>query len=150
KVHSIVLRGNRLTQEFLLCNFVSPAPARALKVEKGQYLKVRGKCKEDGASGVVLEECEVLDSGWGVPPKVGYPVGAARPAVRLTDKSTILLGAVGTLLDLNKDFTIEMWVRFPPQDKKTLYLAGDEAWPDMSPEVKVSCSCGWVLRTKPV
>lgn len=49
------------------------------------------------------------------------------------------------LLDLNRDFTIEMWVGWQPTGRNE-YFAGDEAWPGMSDQIKVQGNCGWVLR----
>lgn len=49
------------------------------------------------------------------------------------------------LLDLNKDFTIEMWVGWQPTGRDE-FFAGDEAWPGMSDRIKVQGNCGWVLR----
>lgn len=49
------------------------------------------------------------------------------------------------LLDLNRDFTIEMWVSWQPSGRKE-YFAGDEAWPSMSSQIQVEHECGWVLR----
>jgi hypothetical protein len=53
------------------------------------------------------------------------------------------------MLDLQKPFTIELWVRWGTNiTDKHLYLAGDEAWPGMSDKVPVTAESGWVLRTK--
>lgn len=49
------------------------------------------------------------------------------------------------LLDLNKDFTIEMWLGWQPSGRNE-YFAGDEAWPSMSSQIQVQHECGWVLR----
>jgi hypothetical protein len=49
------------------------------------------------------------------------------------------------LFNLNKDFTIEMWVSWQPTGRSE-YFAGDEAWPGMSDQIKVQGNCGWVLR----
>jgi hypothetical protein len=49
------------------------------------------------------------------------------------------------LIDLNKDFTIEMWVSWQPTGRNE-YFAGDEAWPGMSNQIHVQGNCGWVLR----
>lgn len=49
------------------------------------------------------------------------------------------------LLDLNKDFTIEMRVSWQPSPPRA-YFAGNEAWPGMSDQIKVQTQCGWVLR----
>jgi len=49
------------------------------------------------------------------------------------------------LLDLNNDFTIEMWVSWQPTGRNE-YFAGDEAWPGMTDLIKVQGNCGWVLR----
>lgn len=52
------------------------------------------------------------------------------------------------MLDLSKDFTIEMWVRWQSSNRPE-YFAGDEAWPKMSPEVDTIYKSGWVLRKIP-
>src|SRR5262249_12253975 len=78
------------------------------------------------------------------------PGGAPHPVVRLEGRSYIELADTRGLLDLNKDFTIEMWLRFPPAQGSSVNLAGDEAWHEMSPEIDVPHACGWGLRTQPV
>ena len=72
-----------------------------------------------------------------------------RPAVQFNGQRGIRLSETTNFLDLNKDFTIEMWVHIPFDKNNPLYLAGDEAWPNMHPNVKVPRPCGWVLRTRP-
>ncbi len=54
-------------------------------------------------------------------------------------------------IDLQKPFTIELWVRWDADiiDKKQ-YLAADEAWKGMSEKIPVTAECGWVIRTTPV
>ena len=54
------------------------------------------------------------------------------------------------LIDLDKSYTIEAWVRWNESNLKWVYLAGDEAWKDMSGEVPVTHSSGWVLRVSSV
>jgi len=51
------------------------------------------------------------------------------------------------VLDLQKPFTIELWARWNTDIlDKMMYLAGDEAWPEMNPNVPVADMCGWVIR----
>jgi hypothetical protein len=52
--------------------------------------------------------------------------------------------------DLQKPFTIELWVRWNTDILKMMYLAGDEAWPGMSRNIQVEAECGWVIRTTKV
>lgn len=80
--------------------------------------------------------------------KVLFP-DLARPVLHIDGKSGIRLTDTADLVDLNKDFTIETWVRFPVADRRMLFLAGDEAWPNMNPKVSVTRASGWVLRTRP-
>ncbi len=54
-------------------------------------------------------------------------------------------------LDLQKPFTIEVWARWNTDIlDKGMFLAGDEAWPGMSPNLPVSIPSGWVIRTTPI
>src|SRR5262249_31835123 len=46
------------------------------------------------------------------------------------------------MIDLNGEFTVEMWVKF---GKELNYLAGDETWPGVA---KVERPYGWVLRIR--
>lgn len=66
---------------------------------------------------------------------------------RFAGNSRIEIAKSAKMLDLRKDFTIEIWTRFQKsiQDQ---YFAGNEAWPRMSPRVKVAYNCGWVLRKR--
>jgi hypothetical protein len=85
----------------------------------------------------------VIAGGGGEAPDPGPETGA----LRFTGRSYVELARTRGLLDLNRDFSIEMWARWSPLAEKPLYLAGDEAWPGMSPNVHVPRPCGWVLRT---
>jgi hypothetical protein len=81
------------------------------------------------------------------PPPVMSTGGAEKVspfAVRLSGKNHIRLANTKDLLDLNKPFTIEMWVRWRGTPKGEISLAGDDVAPGVVPgAVRLG---GWVLR----
>lgn len=66
---------------------------------------------------------------------------------RFSGLARIEIAKSKNMLDLRKDFTIEIWVRFQ-KTIKDQYFAGNYASPGMSPKVKVAYNCGWVLRKR--
>jgi HEAT repeat protein len=64
---------------------------------------------------------------------------------RFTKTSFVEVEKSAGELNLNDDFTIELWARWSESDRHEV-IAGDEAWPSMSAEVKVSENRGWTLR----
>src|SRR5262249_14214505 len=73
------------------------------------------------------------------------PQTATRPGVTpsllLTGQNRVELANTAGIIDLNGDFTVEMWVKFARGDVQ--YFAGDETWPGVA---KVDRPSGWVLR----
>jgi hypothetical protein len=67
--------------------------------------------------------------------------------LRFTDRNYVELAGTKGLVDLNKSYTIEAWVRWDTEYTGVYYLMGDEAWVGMSRELPIGNSCGWVLRT---
>lgn len=80
-------------------------------------------------------------------PAAGTPAGAA--SLRLRDRARVRLAETANLVSPASAFTLEMWWR--SADAATeIYLAGDEAWPDLNPDkIRVDTKCGWVLRRIP-
>ena len=76
-----------------------------------------------------------------------FLIAADKPkaAGRFTDEAGVELAKTEKLLNLDKDFTIEMLAKWQPS---TIYLATDEVWPGMSDRLKVTETAGWALRTK--
>lgn len=66
-------------------------------------------------------------------------------AARFTDQAHVEIQNSEGLLNLNRDFTIEVWARWPA-DSQSEYLAGDEAWPQYPKDISVTRTRGWVLR----
>lgn len=73
--------------------------------------------------------------------------GAAREsyAARFSNQAHIEVRNSEGILNLNHDFTIEIWARWPPGSQSE-YLAGDEAWPQYPKDIRVDRTHGWVLR----
>jgi hypothetical protein len=68
--------------------------------------------------------------------------------LRFKDTDRIELEESQGLIEVNGAFTVEAWVRWEiDSTEKPQYLMGDEAWPEMSPELRAKRNCGWVLRT---
>lgn len=78
-------------------------------------------------------------------------VPAPEPGVslRLRDHTRVRLANTAGLVTPASAFTLEMWWR--SADAATqIYLAGDEAWPELSTEkLRFDTKCGWVLRRIP-
>jgi hypothetical protein len=72
-------------------------------------------------------------------------VAAEQYAAHFTGKSCIEIRDSAGMLDLNSDFTIEVCAKWRASELLEC-IAGDEAWTEMSPEVKVAEECGWTLR----
>lgn len=68
-----------------------------------------------------------------------------KAAAKFVERASIELAKTEKLLKLDRDFTIELLAKWQP---RAVYLAGDEAWPGMSDRIKVTETCGWVLRTR--
>jgi hypothetical protein len=67
-------------------------------------------------------------------------------ALSFSDAASVELSGQ-TAVPLQKDFTLELWVRWFSRAPGEQYLAGDEAWPGMSPQVDARQESGCVLRT---
>src|SRR4051812_32468321 len=65
-------------------------------------------------------------------------------------RNSVELQETQGMIDLNAEFTVETWVRWDPEAAPGQYIIGDEAWPGMSPKLKVDQTGGWVLRTTPL
>jgi hypothetical protein len=78
------------------------------------------------------------------PSPAGAPQDRGPPSLLLNglDRRVELANTAG-MIDLNGEFTVEMWVKF---GKGVQYFAGDEAWPDVDKDVKRAA--GWVLRIR--
>ena len=72
-------------------------------------------------------------------------VAAEQYAARFTGRSSVEVQDSAGVLDLNSDFTIEICAKWRISELLEC-IAGDEAWPEMSNEVKVAENCGWTLR----
>jgi len=70
-------------------------------------------------------------------------------AAQFTGRSYIEIEKSVGALDLDHDFTIEMWAKWQRPDAWDVF-AGDEAWPSMSSEVPVVGERGWTLRKQRV
>jgi len=68
-------------------------------------------------------------------------------AAQFTGRSYIEIEKSAGALDLDHDFTIEMWAKWQRPDAVDV-LAGDEAWASMSSEVPVVGERGWTLRKR--
>ena len=92
-------------------------------------------------TGLVLSLC-ALNPAWGQD-------DGSHPYLRFANRSDhVELEKTRGALDLQKPFTIELWVRWDADIlDKMLYLAGDEAWKGMSDKVPVDAESGWVIRT---
>lgn len=76
-----------------------------------------------------------------------FVLAADKPkaAVKFTKRAGVEITKTERLLNLDKDFTIEILAKWQPS---TIYLATDEVWPTMSDQLKVTETAGWALRTK--
>lgn len=74
-------------------------------------------------------------------------IAAEKPkaAGRFADRAGVELVKTEKLLNLDKDFTIEILAKWQPS---TIYLATDEVWPTMSDQLKVTETAGWAIRTQ--
>lgn len=80
--------------------------------------------------------------------RVGHGDDDTGPYVaRFSKRTHIEIQESTRLLDLNDDFTIEVWVKWIYPGRFEC-IAGDEAWPEMSPRIKVDSPCGWILRKR--
>src|SRR5262249_12142580 len=73
----------------------------------------------------------------------GPPSGAQpskSPYLWLTGQNRVELENTAGMIDLNGEFTVEMWVKF---GKGVHYFAGDETWPGVA---NVDRPYGWILR----
>ncbi len=78
-------------------------------------------------------------------------VAAAGTAVslRLRDHTRVRLANSANLVTPESAFTLELSYRSPDAATQ-IYLAGDEAWPELSNEkMRFDTKCGWVLRRIP-
>ena len=66
-------------------------------------------------------------------------------AARFSEQDYVEVRNSAGMLNLNRDFTIELWARWPANSKAE-FLAGDEAWPEMSKQLVIDAECGWVIR----
>ncbi len=64
--------------------------------------------------------------------------------LRMRGRSKLELAGTERLVGLNSPVTLEMWVR--TLGRQQCYLATDEAWPGMSPEVPTAVKAGLALR----
>jgi hypothetical protein len=78
--------------------------------------------------------------------EVELQLAAARTPkyLRFRNKAYVELADSDGLLDLNGNFTIEMWVRW---HEGVQYLVGDQAWRGVA--APVERASGWILRVKP-
>jgi hypothetical protein len=69
----------------------------------------------------------------------------AAPSLLLTGQGHVELKDTAGMIDLNRPFTVEMWVKF---GKGVHYFVGDEAWADSGPVLRpnITHPHGWVLR----
>ena len=66
-------------------------------------------------------------------------------AARFTNQAHVEIQNSEGLVNLNRDFTIEVWARWPPASQSE-YLAGDECWPQYPKHLALDRARGWVLR----
>ncbi len=71
-----------------------------------------------------------------------------RGFLRFKDAECVEITRTAGVLNLNGDFTIELWARWP-NDGKSQYFATDEVWPEMNSALPVQKAGGWALRYNP-
>jgi hypothetical protein len=77
------------------------------------------------------------------PGPAGAPQDRPAPSLLLSGQDRVELANTAGMIDLNGEFTVEMWVKF---GKEVQYFAGDEHWPGVAAVKRTS---GWVLRIHP-
>ncbi len=108
------------------------------------YIYYKANAGLQGLAGAMTDAAEKMKTAKQDPGPGQSPVDRA---LQFKGRSYVELEKTGGLLDLNASFTVEMWVRVS-RSTSVNYLAGDEAWPGMSPEISTKSLCGWVLRTR--
>jgi len=73
------------------------------------------------------------------------PLCAEDHAAKFTKRSFIEIENSASALNLNHDFTIEVWTKWSDSDRVEV-IAGDEVWPGMAPDISVAENRGWTLR----